>query len=435
MIFSRVAKIDNAQLHIEEVGGENHSFGPAGSKTTATIKVKEHSFYKRVMMGGTLGAAESYMDGQWDSEDIVGLVRLLIQSEESIKSVEGKLSWLGWIPKHLSHMLRRNTRGGSRKNISQHYDLGNEFYKLFLDPTMNYSCGLFPKSDSGMHEASTTKMRHICAKLNLKPSDHLLEIGTGWGALAEMAASEFGCKVTTTTISKEQYKFACERIVKAGLQDRVTLLLEDYRDLKGSYDKLVSIEMIEAVGHHYFDTFFNKCSNLLKADGLMLIQAITIRDQLYKKHIHTSDFIRTYIFPGGCLPSVTAMNDCVSRVSDLRNAHLEEISQHYVWTLQRWREEFESKLDQVREMGFDEKFIRMWRYYLCYCEAAFEERRVNNVQMLFSKPNCKLDPTQLENYKMQTESPSENLSSAKLSSSEISAVQKQNELSTAGDAK
>ena len=310
------------------------------------------------------------------------------------------LSYFGQIPKHILHFLRRNTRRGSRKNISQHYDLGNDFYELFLDPSMNYSSGLFPNDNSAMETASICKMRHILQKLDLKPTDHLCEIGTGWGGLAELAATEFGCKVTTTTISKQQYDFACERIKKAGLQDRVTLLFKDYRDLNGNFDKIVSVEMIEAIGHQYFDTFFKKCSSLLKSDGKMLIQSIIIRDQLFKSYTRTADFIRTYIFPGGCLPSVTAMNSSVASVTDMRNTHLEEISQHYVWTLQRWRRAFEGKREQVLAQGFDERFIRMWRYYLCYCEAAFSERRVNNVQMIFAKPDCKDDPSRYQNFEI-----------------------------------
>ena len=292
----------------------------------------------------------------------------------------------------IQHQLRRNTKAGSRRNIEEHYDLGNDFYALFLDSTMNYSSGIFPHESSSMLEASLTKMDWIGHKLQLKPTDHVLEIGTGWGGLAIHLAKHFGCRVTTTTISKQQYAYAKQKVAAEGLEDRITLLLSDYRDLEGTYDKVVSIEMIEAVGHQYFDQYFGKCSSLLKDDGLMLIQAITMSQQNYSQHIKNIDFIRRYVFPGGCLPSIVAIGESVGRSTDMRTVHQEDITEHYVRTLQKWLQRFHGQMSQIRRLGYDQSFIRLWHFYLCYCEAAFAERRVHNVQMIFAKPRSSVDP-------------------------------------------
>ena len=289
----------------------------------------------------------------------------------------------------LAHRLNRNTKRGSRKNIAAHYDLGNDFFKLFLDETMMYSSGIYETPESTLFDASTAKIERICQKLRLSPQDHLLEIGTGWGGFALHAARNFGCKVTTTTISREQYELATRRIADAGLSDRVTVVMEDYRDLKGQYDKLVSIEMIEAVGHEFFDTYFQCCSRILKPDGLFVLQGITIADQLYQGYIRRVDFIQRYIFPGGCLPSVTHVCDVLTRSTDLRLTHLEDFAVHYAKTLRDWRARFFNRIDEVKQLGFDDRFIRMWDYYLCYCEGAFLERNCGLVQMVFAKPGCR----------------------------------------------
>jgi cyclopropane-fatty-acyl-phospholipid synthase len=284
------------------------------------------------------------------------------------------------------HWFNRNTRAGSRKNIAAHYDLGNDFFKLFLDDSMMYSSAMFTNPNMTLAEAQMTRLRAICRKLDLQPSDHLLEIGTGWGGFAISAARECGCRITTTTISREQYELACERIAAAGLQGRIEVLRCDYRDLQGQYDKLVSIEMIEAVGHQYYDTYFAKCASLLKPSGSMLLQAITIADQRYDAAKNSVDFIQRYIFPGSCIPSVTAMTDSITRSSDLRLFHLEDIGPHYATTLARWRENLFDQLDRVRAMGHSEAFIRMWEYYFCYCEGGFAERAIGDVHMLLVKP-------------------------------------------------
>jgi cyclopropane-fatty-acyl-phospholipid synthase len=288
--------------------------------------------------------------------------------------------------------MRRNTLSGSRDNIVAHYDLGNDFYKLFLDETLTYSCGIFEKKTSSLKQASLAKYRRICEKLQLSPDDHVVEIGTGWGGFALFAAQNYGCRVTTTTISKEQYQLANQRFQSAGLADKITLLFRDYRKLSGHFDKLVSIEMIEAVGHQFLDAFFAACSRLLREDGMMLLQAITIRDQVFEQHKRSVDFIKRYIFPGSCIPSITAMSDAIAGSSDLKLFHLEDITPHYTRTLRTWRERFFSNIDKVRAMNFPETFIRMWEYYLCYCEGGFAERYIGDVQMLLTKPLCRRAP-------------------------------------------
>jgi len=278
----------------------------------------------------------------------------------------------------------------SRDNISAHYDLGNDFFSLFLDPTMMYSSAIFEDVDRGLDEAAVAKLDEICHQLELSPGDHLLEIGTGWGGMAIHAAKHYGCRVTTTTISQEQYDYACAAVKREGVADRVTLLLQDYRSLEGQYDKLVSIEMIEAVGHEFYREYFQRCSALLKPTGKMVIQAITMADQRYEQARDSVDFIKRYIFPGGCLPSVAVIADHLARDTDMQMVHLRDITQDYAVTLAHWRSRFMDKLEAVKAMGFDDNFIRMWDYYLCYCEGGFRERIISTVQLAFAKPGYRL---------------------------------------------
>lgn len=373
-----------------EDGGQKEVFGREGG-LSATVRVHDPRFYLRVLTGGSLGAAESWIDGQWTCDELVALVRILLRNQATLQRLEGPWSWLTKLVAAARHLARRNTRRGARRNIQEHYDLGNDFFALMLDETLSYSCAIFPHPQASLHDASLAKLQRICRKLELQPRDHLLEIGTGWGGLALFAASHYGCRVTTTTISPAQYRLARERVAQAGLADRVEVLLADYRDLTGQYDKLVSIEMIEAVGYEYFETFFRKCASLLAPQGRMLLQAIVIRDPLFAQHRHSVDFIRTHIFPGGCLPSITALCEAMQRACDLRLVHLEEMSAHYVRTLAAWRGRFIANLDQVRALGYSERLIRKWLFYLGYCEAAFAERQVNVVQMLLAQPQCWLD--------------------------------------------
>jgi cyclopropane-fatty-acyl-phospholipid synthase len=314
----------------------------------ATITIHHPRFYSSIVFGGSVGASEAFMAGQWSTDDLTTVVRITILNREVFEGMEKGLAKLT-APLHMFvHRLRGNTRKGSRLNIAAHYDLGNDFYKLFLDETLTYSCNIFECHDSTLKEASLAKYHRICQKLELSSQDHVVEIGSGWGGFAIYAAQKCGCRITTTTISSAQHDLVKERIDKAGVAHRVELLLEDYRDLKGKYDKLVSIEMIEAVGHQYFNTFFRSCSKLLKEDGMMLLQAITMTDQVFDRHKRNVDFIKRYIFPGSCIPSITAMSRSIARASDLKLFHLEDITPHYARTLRTWRERFFANIDKVQ---------------------------------------------------------------------------------------
>ncbi len=322
-------------------------------------------------------------------DDLTALVRIFVRNRALLDTLEtGAARIGGWLMQFL-HLFRRNTRVGSRKNIAEHYDLGNDLFRLFLDQNLMYSSAIFVDPHESLEVAATRKLDRICQKLDLQPNDHVVEIGTGWGGFALHAAKNYGCRITTTTISREQYALASQRIADAGLSDRVTVLLSDYRDLDGHYDKLVSIEMIEAIGHQYLDTYFAKCASLLKADGLALIQAITIEDHRYQQALKSVDFIKRYIFPGSFIPSVSAMLGAAGRVSDLKLTQLEDIGPSYAVTLHVWHERFIEKLGAVRELGYSDRFIRMWRWYLAYCEGGFIERAIGDVQMLFAKPGAR----------------------------------------------
>jgi cyclopropane-fatty-acyl-phospholipid synthase len=365
-------------------------FGGSDAKLDATITVRDPRFYRAVALGGTLGAAEAYMDGHWVVDDLTALVRIMIRSgEQATARAERGLARLAAPALVLLHTVRRNTRTGARRNIASHYDLGNDFFELFLDPTLTYSSGIFERPDASMEQASIAKYDRICRKLRLSPSDHLLEIGSGWGGFALHAAGGYGCRVTTTTISREQLELATQRVREAGLAHRVEILEEDYRDLAGRYDKLVSIEMIEAVGHRHLDTFFRVCSERLRSEGAMLLQAITVPDQDYEASRRNVEFIKRYIFPGGQLVSVGKVCDCIQAGTDLRMTHLEDITPHYAETLSRWRARMLENLDAIRGLGLSERFIAMWRYYLCYCEGGFRERAIGAAQLLFEKPGSR----------------------------------------------
>jgi cyclopropane-fatty-acyl-phospholipid synthase len=292
----------------------------------------------------------------------------------------------------IMHLFNRNTRIGSRKNISAHYDIGNDLFRLFLDDTMMYSSAFYETPDKTLEQAAVAKLDLVCRKLELSANDHLLEIGTGWGGLAVHAARHYGCRVTTTTISEEQFVLATRKVADEGLDHLVRVIRQDYRDLTGHYDKLVSIEMIEAIGHQYMGTYFQKCCELLKPDGMMLIQAITIKDQLYRNALKDVDFIKKFIFPGGFLPSVTAMTETLCRYTDMKVFHLQDIGPHYARTLNEWRQRFFSRLDQIRGLGYSDEFIRLWEYYFCYCEGGFLERDIGTVQMLLTRPENSREP-------------------------------------------
>lgn len=372
--------------------GSVREFGAPDGDPSATISIHDAAAYRAILSGGTIGAAEAYMEGLWSCDHLPSLVRIFSTSHDAHYGLEEGLAPLARPLRAIFHASRANTRSGSRRNIAAHYDLGNDFYRLFLDETLAYSCGFFESENASMREASEAKFDRICRKLDLSPRDHLLEIGTGWGGFAIHAAGRYGCRVTTTTISKEQYKLAQQRIAEAGLGGKIEVLLSDYRDLEGRYDKLVSIEMVEAVGHRYLDTFFSQCARLLHREGRMLLQSITIVDQDYDRHRKDFDFIKRYVFPGATIPSVTALLASATRASDLRLFGLEDISWHYTLTLQRWREKFRTNLAEVRRLGFSERFVRMWDFYLAYCEGGFAERYLGDVQMVMVKPEWRPTP-------------------------------------------
>ncbi|HXV40121.1 MAG TPA: cyclopropane-fatty-acyl-phospholipid synthase family protein [Steroidobacteraceae bacterium] len=382
-VLARLAMLSRGLLRLRD-GDSVHAFGD-GTGPEATITVRDPAFYSEVAWGGSVGAAESYMLGHWRADDLTALMRVMLLNHEVLDNMEGGLARLSSPLRRFAHWLHRNTRAGSRRNIRAHYDLGNDFFRLMLDETMMYSCALFERPEMTLAEASTAKLERICRALALGPSDHVLEIGTGWGGFALHAASRHGCRVTTTTISPSQFELARERIRAAGLEDRVTLLLEDYRDLRGSYDKAVSIEMIEAIGHRQYGKFFRQCAQLLVPGGRMLLQTITIADRHYARTRDEVDFIKRYIFPGACLPAISALAQAMADSSDLRIVALQDIGPHYATTLAHWRASFLAQLAEVRAMGYPETFIRMWDFYLCYCEAGFAERQLGDVQMLLAR--------------------------------------------------
>lgn len=355
----------------------------------ARVRVNDPDFYRQVALNGSVGAGEAYMDGLWDCDDLVALVRILVRNRDRLDAMETGLARLGGVAMKLAHALTRNTRAGSRRNIAAHYDLGNDLYRLFLDENLMYSSAIFAHEDEALETASFRKLDRICRKLDLRPEHRVVEIGTGWGGFALHAARHYGCHVTTTTISREQHALAAERIAEAGLSDRVTLLLQDYRDLDGRYDRLVSIEMIEAIGHQYLDTYFRKVGALLADDGQALIQAITIEDRRYAQALRSVDFIKRHVFPGSFIPAISAMHAALTRASDLRLTNLEDIGPSYALTLKAWRERFLARLPEVAALGYDARFVRMWTFYLAYCEGGFRERSIGDVQLLLAKPGSR----------------------------------------------
>ena len=386
-LFSLLHKISHGKLTLIE-NGQRHSFGTGlgPDDLQGVITVHHPRLYTRIFFGGTIGAAEAYMEGMWSADDLSSVMRILAVNQQAFKNMEKGLARLTAPLYKFYHYVRKNTKSGSRRNILAHYDLGNDFYQLFLDETMTYSCGIFETAESSLRQASEAKYDRICRKLELSATDRVLEIGSGWGGFAIHAAGQYGAHVTTTTISDQQHRFAARRIRAAGLEDRITLLKKDYRDLKGKFDKLVSIEMIEAVGHHFYKTFFGTCNRLLKDDGLMALQTITIGDRIFDRHKKSVDFIKRYIFPGSCIPSITAISKAIAGATDLQIVNLKDISPHYAHTLREWRRRFFNNIVKVRELGFSDTFIRMWEYYLCYCEGGFAERYIGNVQLILAKP-------------------------------------------------
>lgn len=395
VLTRRLRGLSRGEITLDDSVGVSR-FG-TGEDLHCSIRVRAPRFFREAVLGGKLSVAETYVRGDWDCDNLTSLFRIFIRNTDTTKGLDRGLARIAGMTHRVFHWLRDNTPTGSRKNIGAHYDLGNDFFRLWLDDSLAYSSGIFKTKSDSLQDASIEKFDRICRKLDLKKSDHLLEIGSGWGGMALHAAGKYGCRVSTTTISQEQFAATQQRIDGANLTKRIRLLKKDYRDLTGSFDKLVSIEMIEAVGHRYLDTYFRKCGELLKPDGSMVVQAIVMPDSRYAEYTQNVDFIQRYIFPGGCLPSMAAIFKSVGRTTDLRFVHAEDFAPHYAETLRRWRKTFTERLDEVRELGYSEEFIRLWTYYLCYCEAAFEERHIGVMQIQLDKPQCRRDPVQIGN--------------------------------------
>jgi cyclopropane-fatty-acyl-phospholipid synthase len=374
------------QIEVVE-NGRTRTYGETGSDLHATVRINDPAAW-RGPLHGSVGLGEGYVDGLWETDNLVALIQIAARSiGNQPRGVSAAIASTRAGLHRLRGLVPENTRRGARANISAHYDLGNDLFRSFLDPTMMYSCAYFPREDAGLEEAQLAKLDRICERLQLGPDVHLLEIGTGWGGMAIHAARTTGCRVTTTTISRAQHELATERVREAGLEDRITVLLEDYRDLEGTYDRLVSVEMIEAVGWQYFDDYFRTCDRLLAPDGLFLLQAITIDDRLFELEKASRTFANTHIFPGGCLPSMKRIADSVGTVTEMRPIWLDDITAHYPPTLANWRERFFDAWDKLRHHGYDERFRRLWDFYLSSSEAGFRERRISDVQVLFAKPH------------------------------------------------
>ena len=363
-----------------------------GEAPFVTLRVADPRAYRAATFYGDLGLAEAYLNGWWRADDLTGLFRIAIANLDAADRSRRGVARMAKALARGAHWLRRNTPVGSRRNIHAHYDLGNDMFEQFLDETMTYSAGVFDRPDASLAAAQRAKLDRLCLKLDLRPEDRLVEIGTGWGSMAIHAATYYGCRVTTTTISDAQHDMAAERIAAAGLEDRVTLLKRDYRDLEGQFDKLVSVEMIEAVGHEFLPEYFARCAALLKPTGAMAIQAITMPDRRYPEYLKNTDFIKRYIFPGCCVPSLSALLEAAAP-TDLGVTHIEDIGLHYAETLRRWADNFDANWEAINACGYDERFRRLWEYYLCYCEAGFATRYLGDQQILFRKPESTLEPT------------------------------------------
>ncbi|MFJ5438494.1 class I SAM-dependent methyltransferase [Pectobacterium brasiliense] len=381
VVFLLLSRIEGGGLRLREPEGNETLFGDRHAALQGDITIHNHRVYRRILLGGSIAAGESYIDGDWSSSNLTLVLQLLAQNQALVDTLETRFGWLTGPFHRVIHWFRRNRPQQAQKNIASHYDLGNHFYRSFLDSEMLYSSAWYQQPEMTLEDAQRAKLRRLCEQLALCETDHLLEIGTGWGGLAELAAREYGCHVTTTTLSQQQYDYAVERIQHAGLSHKVTVLLQDYRALTGQYDKLVSVEMIEAVGKAYLPTFFKRCQQLLRPQGRMVLQAITIADQRYSHYSRNVDFIQRYIFPGGFLPSITAMTTTMTRHTDFITRDLFDIGQDYARTLSEWRQRFYQQWHMLNAQGFDETFQRLWVFYLCYCEAGFRARTISTVQL------------------------------------------------------
>lgn len=386
IILNVLKKIQQGTIQVND-GNERYVFRDINGfdEPSATFNIIHPRAYKKILLGGSVGAGKSYIDGDWNTDDLQKLIELFIKNDALFNNIESPLArFLSWM-RTVRYKLNRNTIRQAKDNILAHYDLGNEFFQLILDPSMMYSCAFYEPSDISLDEAAKKKIQRICNKLELKSSDHVLEIGTGWGSFAVYVAQEYGCKITTSTISNKQYAFVKDRIKKLGLENQIELLNLDYRKLSGKYDKVVSIEMIEAVGHKYFDAFFRQCNQLIKPEGLFFLQAIVINDQAYKSAKNEVDFIKKYIFPGGCLPSVFSISKSIATQTKLQLISFEDIGKHYVATLNDWHNKLLVNKKDILEQGFTEHFIRMWQFYFCYSAAGFESKYISDIHVMWRK--------------------------------------------------
>jgi len=382
-----LGRLRNGRIDVVECARER-SFGPADAELRAPVKINDPAAW-RDPLHGSVGLGEGYVAGRWETDDLVALIRIAARELQGMDGVRRAVARPRGVWHRLRGLVPENTRSGARRNISAHYDLGNDLFAAFLDERMMYSCAYFAEDTMSLEGAQLAKLDRICDHLRLGPGNHLLEIGTGWGGMAIHAARRSGCRVTTTTISREQHELATRRVREAGLGDQVTVLLQDYRDLEGRYDRLVSVEMIEAVGWQYFDDFFRRCDELLSDDGLMLLQAITIDDRIYELEKASRSFANTHVFPGGCLPSEGLITGCLERVTSMKQVWRDDITAHYPPTLAEWRERFFAAWERLRDRGYDERFRRLWDFYLSSSEAGFRERRIGDVQALFAKPGAR----------------------------------------------
>ena len=381
-----LSRLRHGRIEVVE-SGRRDAFGERAAELSVTVEVRDPVAW-RLLLRGSTGFGEGYVQGAWNTSDLVALTRIAARNMPALDRMRRRWHPVLGRAQRLAGMVPRNSRRGARANISAHYDLGNELFASFLDERLMYSCAWFPRPGATLEEAQLAKLERICAQLELGTDDHLIEIGTGWGGMAIHAASEYGCRVTTTTISREQHAYATRRVRELGLADRITVLDSDYRDLggAGAYSQLVSIEMIEAVGWQYFPVFFRKCSDLLAGDGLMLLQAIVIDDDAYEIEKASKSFANTHVFPGGCLPSERLIGELVSSETDMRPRWSDDITPHYAETLRIWRERFNDAVPGLARSGYDERFQRLWNFYLAFCEGGFRERRIRDVQLSFAKP-------------------------------------------------
>ena len=385
IVFGLLKHLEGAQLELVE-GNNSHLFGDTNSKLKGQMIIHDASLYQDILIGGSIGAAEAYIDAKWTSPNLTKVIQVMARNSQELDKIESKMKWLSKCKNLLLRRKNTNSEQGSKRNILAHYDIGNDLYERFLDASMQYSSAIYSEEAQTISQAQDNKMRTICERLSLTEKDHVIEVGTGWGGLAIFMAQNYGCKVTTTTISDAQFDFAQKKVSALGLEDKITLLKKDYRKLDGQYDKLVSIEMIEAVGHEYLPTFFSTCSNLLKPNGKMLLQSITIADTRYDQYRKGVDFIQKYIFPGGCLPSIAEMSRHFEKSTDMVVHQINDIGLHYARTLDDWRKAFEEEWNNLKKLGYNEEFKRLWLFYFSYCEGAFLERVISTHHIVARKP-------------------------------------------------